>query len=68
MDKFLLPTIFLLEPVSKSTLIEIVANAIEDEKHSDSSTVTALTMLSKKRYIELTPLGYKLTELGTNEF
>ena len=68
LDKFLLPTIYLLEPVSKATLVEIVANAIEDVKHSASSTITALTTMSKRRHIELTDEGYKLTELGTNEF
>ena len=68
LDKFLLPAIYLLEPVIKNNLIEIVANAIEDKKFSYGSTVTALTMLVKKRYIELTDEGYKLTELGTNEF
>lgn len=68
LDRFLLPAIYLMEPVSKLTLIEIVASAIEDSKYSTSSTTTALTMLSKKRYIELTDDGYKLTELGTNEF
>ena len=49
-------------------MIQIVANAIEDERNSASSTITAITMLSKRRCIELTPAGYKLTELGTNEF
>ncbi len=68
LDKFLLPAIYILEPVTKRTLINIVANAIEDVKNSASSTVTALTMMTKKRYIELTDERYKLTELGTNEF
>ncbi len=68
LDKFLLPTIYLLEPVSKATLIEIVGSAIENTKFSASSTITALTMLSKKRYIELIDESYRLTELGTNEF
>src|SRR5690606_5525639 len=65
LDKFLLPAVYILEPVTKGTLINIVTNAIEDVKHSTSSTVTALTMMTKKRYIELTDEGYKLTELGT---
>lgn len=68
LDRFLLPAIYLLEPVSKETLIEIVGNAIEDSKNSASSTITALTMLSKKRYVELTDEGYRLTKSGTEEF
>lgn len=68
LDKFLLPAIYLLEPVTKASLVEIVLNAIEDGRYSSISTVTALTIMSKKRYVELTDEGYKLTELGTNEF
>jgi hypothetical protein len=60
LDKFLLPTIFLLEPVGKP--------AIEDAFNSPSSTITALTMLTKKRFVESTSDGYKLTQLGKNEF
>ncbi len=68
LDRFLLPAIYLLEPVNKGVLIEIVGQATENAKYSSSSTITALTMLTKKRYVELTDDGYKLTVLGTNEF
>lgn len=68
LDRFLLPAIFLLEPVNKTVLTQIVEGAIEDEKNGSSSTVTALAMLTKKRYIEATANGYKLTPLGKNEF
>lgn len=68
LDKFLLPTIYLLEPVAKQTLIEIVSSAMEDEINSASSTIAAITMLTKKRLIESTSMGYKLTQSGTIEF
>jgi hypothetical protein len=68
LDKFLLPTIFLLEPISRSVLIDIISNEVENKKHSSSLTITALSILTKKRYIELSSDGYKLTELGINEF
>jgi len=68
LDNFLLPTIFLLEPVTKNTLINIVGNATDDEKNSFQTTTTALTILTKKRQVELTANGYKLTALGVNEF
>lgn len=68
LDNFLLPTIFLLEPVTKNTLINLVANATEDETNSFQTTTTALTMLIKKRLVELTASGYKLTPLGVNNF
>ena len=66
-DNFLLPTIYLLEPVSKSILVSMVGNAMNDEANSFQATTTALTILSKKRLVELTPNGYKLTSLGVDE-
>lgn len=68
LDNFLLPTIFLLEPVLKPTLINLVENATEDKANSFQATTTALTILTKKRHIELTTNGYKLTPLGVTEF
>lgn len=65
---FLLPSIFLLEPVSKTTLINLVGNATEDEANSFQTTTTALTILTNKRQVELTPNGYKLTQLGVKDF
>jgi len=67
-DNFLLPSIYLLEPVSKTTLINLVENATEDETNAFQTTTTALTMLTKKRQVELTPNGYKLTQLGVKDF
>lgn len=65
---FLLPSIFLLEPVLKTTLINLVGNATEDEANSFQTTTTALTILTNKRQVELTPNGYKLTQLGVKYF
>lgn len=64
LDNFLLPSIYLLEPVTVTTLINIVASATEDEKNAFQTATTALTMLIKKRYIQLTSEGYKITTLG----
>ena len=66
---FLLPSIFLLEPVSKRTLINLVGNATEeDEVNSFQTTTAALTILTNKRQVELTLNGYKLTQLGVKDF
>ena len=67
-DNFLLPSIYLLEPVSKTTLINLVEYATEDKANAFQTTTTALTILTKKRQLELTPDGYKLTQLGVNDF
>lgn len=67
-ENFLLPSIYLLEPVSKITLINLVAPATEDEKNSFQTTTTALTILIKKKLIQLSNQGYKLTTLGLEKF
>jgi hypothetical protein len=67
-DNFLLPSIYLLEPISKDTLIQLVKVATEDEENSFQITTTSLTSLTKKRLIELTTNGYKLTTLGVESF
>lgn len=67
-ENFLLPSIYLLEPVSKITLINLVASATEDEKNSFQTTTTALTILIKKKLIQLSNEGYKLTALGLEKF
>jgi len=68
LDKFLLPSIFLMEPVRKDTLVRMVGHALDNSQHATSSTATALSLLTKKRHIELTAEGYVLTRLGNEEF
>ncbi len=68
LENFLLPSIYLLEPASKNTLVNLVAAAAEDEKNSFQTTTTALTILIKKKKIQLTTEGYKLTKLGLEFF
>ncbi len=68
LDNYLLPSIYLLEPVSKEILIELVKTATDDMKYAFQTTTTALTILTKKRKIELTNDGYKLTKLGVEYF
>lgn len=68
LDNYLLPSIYLLEPVTKETLKDLVAVATEDESNSFQLTTTALTILTNKRQVELTTEGYKLTQLGLRDF
>jgi len=68
LEHFLLPSIYLLEPVSKETLINLVASAAEDEADSFQTTTAALTMLIKKKQIQWSANGYKLTTLGLDTF
>lgn len=68
LENFLLPSIYLLEPVSKEILVSLVASATKDELNSFQTTTTALTTLIKKKQIQLTVNGYKLTTLGLETF
>jgi len=68
LDSFLLPTIYLLEPVNDLTLGKIVGEAIDDISNSFEATRTALTTLTKKKAIEFTIDGYRLTDLGLEQF
>jgi hypothetical protein len=68
LDKFLMPAIYLLEPVTKFILIKIVGFGMEAKKNSIQATTAALTILTKRRQVELTPNGYKLTQLGVKDF
>ncbi len=68
LENFLLPSIYLLEPVSKKTMVNLVVSATEDKLNSFQTTTTALTILIKKKKIQLTVSGYKLTTLGLETF
>lgn len=68
LENFLLPSIFLLEPVSKQTLQELTGFATEYGKNSFQATTTALTFLTKSRKIAMSSGGYRLTESGLNTF
>jgi len=68
LENFLLATIFLAEPIFIDDLIEIVEFSIENPSFAKQTTTIALSLLSKKRLIELTTLGYKLTRYGINKY
>jgi hypothetical protein len=68
LDNFLLPVIYLLEPASKTTIINCIEAVNNDVKNSFQIATTVLTMLTKKKFIELTHLGYKLTNLGVEQY
>lgn len=68
LGNYLLPSIYLLEPVPFETLEKIVSYATEDESNASQAARTALTILTKNRQAESTPDGYKLTQLGIKYF
>jgi len=68
LDNFILPSIFLLEPAPKKVLIKLVEAATDDYENAFQTTTAVLTILTKKKQIELTTKGYKLTEAGLENF
>lgn len=68
LENFLLPCIFLLEPVPKETLVKLVSSATKDNENAFQTTTAALTILTNKRLVELTTNGYKLTLVGIENF
>ena len=66
---FILSSIYLLQPVSRDVLIELVTHASSTNTQTSTAlTAGALSILSKKREIELSPDGYRLAELGMEHF
>jgi len=68
LENYLLPTIYLMEPVPKEILERMVANVSSDPEYSFQKTTTALTILSKKNLVSITPDGYCLTSSGIETF
>lgn len=69
LEAFLLPAIFLLEPVTEEVLISVVGFAIKTKKELvPFASKTALNILIKKKLIEVTTEGYKFTQLGRTQF
>jgi len=68
LDKFLLPLIYLSEPLSKKSLVEVVKEINEDKTNPFNTTTVALSMLTKRKLIEFTIGGYRLTDLGSKKF
>lgn len=65
---FLLPAIYLLEPVRKNDLIEMVGYVMSNSNFSAQATNTGLHTLNKEGYIERSQKGYKLTSSGIKKF
>lgn len=67
LDSYLLPIIYLFEPVSKEILTKFVSGVIWKNELAVPATTAALTVLAKNRYVGLTSAGYTLTKLGVDQ-
>ena len=61
---FVLPSIYLLEPLSKNLLVNLVSAVKNWKDNSFIYTTAALSTLIEKKLIEFTSDGYKLSRLG----
>lgn len=68
LDHFLMPVIYLLEPITKEIIITSIEAVTNDPKNSFQIATTVIGMLTKKKYIELTSFGYKITKLGMIDY
>ena len=64
LDNFLLPAIYLLGQIYRSTIISLVKAVINDHSNAFDVTIISLAKLTKKKYIELIDKKYKLTNYG----
>lgn len=66
---FILPSIYLLEPVTRDTLTQLVKFASGvDARKAAALTAGAISILNKKREITLTPTGYRMSPAGLIRF
>jgi hypothetical protein len=68
LDAFLIPLLYLLEPLSKEKIIDCLKSVIDDEVNIFQIATTALNILTKKKQIELESNGFKLTKLGREDY
>lgn len=67
-DRFLLPAIYLLEPVGRKTLTYMASIVTDNNAYASSITETALGILLKKRWVQSSTEGFRLTETGKAAF
>ena len=66
---FVLPCIYLLEPIEREMLVELVRCAApENAAWADVLTTGALAILNKNKEVHLTPKGYGLSPIGVQHF
>lgn len=68
LENYLLPAIYLLEPIDRSNLTKLVFYALENKKFYQQATITALNIMIQKKIINLTSQGYILTKNGLNNY
>jgi hypothetical protein len=68
-ENFIIPCIYLLEPVSREIMESMVRYASDaTEPIAKSVTSAALTILGKKNFVSISPDGYSLTSVGLKQF
>ncbi len=69
MQHFILPALYLLEPITKQALGRLLRYAADPPSNeAETAGIAALSVLSKKRLVELSNDGYRLTRQGLAYF
>jgi len=68
LENYLLPAIYLLEPIDRKSLTNLVYHAIDDKKLFIQTTITALNIMTRRKLINLTSDGYVLTKNGLSNY
>jgi hypothetical protein len=61
---FLLPAIYILQPIERDVLVRLVEAATEDKINAFALTVASLSSLEQKKFIESSESRYRLSKLG----
>lgn len=67
-ENYLLPIIYLLEPVRKDFLTKLVKVVSTKDNLFYEKTTTGISILMKKKFVAFTPSGYILTKSGFEHF
>lgn len=68
LENYLLPAIYLLEPIDRNNLIDLVYYALDNNRLYKEATITALNIMTQKRLVNLTSEGYILTKNGLSNY
>lgn len=68
LENFVLPCIYLFDPISDINLISIVSHAMQSEKFGQSGTIACLNKLASENLITSDQTGIRLSDTGLLQF
>ena len=68
LENYLLPAIYLLQPIDRNNLTKLVFYALEGKKLHQQAAITALNIMTQKKIVNLTSEGFVLTKNGLTNY